>query len=212
MNNLESLAQKKQWYKLISSYTPKEICEKTSFETSMRLMDDLFYENFTNTELQEYALDLGFQIKKFFPKKWVTDWKNEAFLGNMCAILWRYDDQYNCFKRALELVKDPPESLLLLLAGCINSPGDPPISDAESECYLLKAIEKKRTYEGALKMRALYERKGEKNLEQYWDNESDRLEKANIRSGPVVPDVLKENSWSLVKKYLQDKIQKLRYS
>jgi hypothetical protein len=78
---------------------------------------------------------------------------------------------------------------------CNSAPGTPPISDAESEFYLKKALETKLTYEVALAMKSFYKFKEDKSKEdkvqeEYWDHVSKKLKKENIHSDQIIPDIL----------------------
>lgn len=125
----------------------------------MWLIKHLFYDDFQNDIRQQFALKLAFQVENQFKKEWDNDWKNDIFLGDLCSILWLYDEQYVCYKKAYDKLVDPPGSLLLLLAGCQNAPGIPPITDEEAEYYLKKSAKKKITFETALMMRTLFRQK-----------------------------------------------------
>ena len=177
MKNVEitKLINQQNWHLLISNYTPDDICNALSFQKAMRLANNLFYEHLEDGAIQQFAVDLAFKIREHFKDQWNMDWKNDVFLGHLCSIIWRYDDQYECYKRAFNTLKDPPDSLLLLLAGSNNVPGNPLITLQESEEYLKRALEKKVTYEAALMMRALYKHKGERELEGYWDHMCETL-------------------------------------
>lgn len=143
--------------------------------------------------IQQFALDLAFEIRRYFMNDWEMDWKNDVFLGHLCSIVWRYEDQYICYKKAYDKLADPPEELLLLLAGCDSAPGVPPISQQASEKYLIRAVEKKVTYEAALMMRAMYRHKADHQMERYWDKMCKELEQKNIHTQTIIPNVLQIN-------------------
>lgn len=149
-----------------------------------------FFENPFDDEIQNYAVTLFFSIRQTYLCEWDSDWKNDAFLGKLCGLTWRYDDEYDCYKRALNKTQDAPESLLLLLAGCHNTPdGTMNISDAETEHFLRQAIQKKQTSEAALLMRTLYRKKGDTLQETYWDKAYHELSKKNIHTDEIVPQI-----------------------
>lgn len=188
--NIHTIISAKNWELLLAKYRPKNLCEELSFEQVMLLAYNLFYENmYDDRGIQEFALDLAFEIRKQFPTEWDTDWKHDVFLGNMCAICWKYEEQFHCFKRAYDKLVSPPDSLLLLLAGCKNAPGQPPLSDQEAEAFLLQAVQKKITYEAALMMKALYKDKGDQKLEEYWNGQCAELEKNRVHTEAIIPEI-----------------------
>lgn len=181
---------KQQWVSLVEKFSPEEICTRLGFKENMELAYDLFFKNLDNVEIQDFAVRLFFQIKLTYPNEWNIDWKNDAFLGKLCSNTWRYDEMYKCYKDAYDKLEDPPDSLLLLLAGCNNAPGTPPITIQESEAYLKRAIAKKMTYEAALMMRGLARKQKNQENEKYWDFMCTDLKKKNIRTEMIIPDVL----------------------
>lgn len=192
MNKIKDLVLRKDWNALISSYSIKEVCALINFNEAMHVINHLFYDDFQDDEKQQYALKLAFEIKDHFKREWDSDWKNDVFLGDLCDILWRYEERYLCYKSAYDRLKDPPVELLLLLSDCNFAPGIPPITKEESETYLRKALEKELNCEVALKMRSFYKLKGDKFQEEYWDNLYKKLEKDNIHADPLIPDVFKK--------------------
>ncbi|MBA3602846.1 MAG: hypothetical protein H0W50_04230 [Parachlamydiaceae bacterium] len=115
------------------------------------------------------------------------DWKNEVFLGHLYSILWLYEDQYNCYKKAFNMLSEPPEALILLLAGCDNSTS---LNKNISENLLFEAVNKKITYEAAIMMRALYRRKHDIQKENHWGTICKELKDKNVHSEIIIPDVL----------------------
>jgi len=190
VNEVRELISQNNWDLLIEKFQVVDVCKLITFEEAMHLVEHLFYDDIRDDVKQQFALKLVFEIEKHFKKEWEEDWKNDVFLGQLCSVLWLYDERYFFYKRAYNRLKDPPEALLLLLSSCNNAPGTPPITDEQSESYLLKAIQNKVTYESASKMKNLFERKGDKAKAAYWMQISKKLEKEGIRSEEIIPDVL----------------------
>jgi hypothetical protein len=191
MIDVKEMVTQKGWAALVENCAIKDVCAALTFKEVMHVVQHLFYGDIQDDEKQQYALSLAFEVKDHFNEEWESDWKNDVFLGDLCVMLWRYDERYFYYKRAYDKLKDPPVELMLLLAECNHAPGVPPISDEESEYYLKKATEKKVTAEGAFMMKSFYRFKGDRVLEMYWDRMYERLEAANIHSNQIIPDVLK---------------------
>jgi hypothetical protein len=191
MNKIKEIISQKDWSEIISNYSVKDVCSLLNFKEAMHVVKHLFYDDIRDDEKQQYALKLAFEVKAFFKNEWENDWKNDVFLGDLCEMLCLYDERYLYYKKAYDKLKDPPAELLLLLSNCNSAPGKPPITDEEAEFYLRNAIEKKLTYEAALGMRGLYRDKGDKSREEYWNQMYKKLEKENIHSDQLIPDVLK---------------------
>lgn len=189
MNTIRQLIYQKNWNHLINQYLQKEICSVLNFTEAMWLTKYLIYSDMHNEENQQYGLKLIFEIKSHFVFEWEKDWKNDIFLGDICSFLCLYDEQYISYKSAYDKLIEPPASLLLLLAGCRNAPGNPPITEEEAEFYLRRAAEKKITFETALMMRSLYERKGNYSQAKHWDKLYKTLEKQHICSDLLLPDI-----------------------
>lgn len=190
MNKIYEFASQKDWSSLITNYSVKDVCTSFNFNEAMQLAEHLFYDDIQDDANQQFALKLVLEIKNNFKSQWKNDWKNEIFLGDLCDMLWLYDERYLCYKRAYDSLSNPPAELLLLLSGCNSAPGTPPITDDESEFYLREAMKKKVTCEGALMMRYLCERIGNKSQEKYWDQTYKKLKKENAHVDQIIPDVL----------------------
>lgn len=179
-----------KWACLASMFSVSNICHVLSYKECMALAYDLFFKNLYNDGLQDFAIKLFVAVSKDYPAEWDGDWKNDVFLGKLCSITWKYDEMYKSYKKAYDRLIDPPDSLLLLLASCNSTPGTPPISNQESERYLKRAIQKKITYEAAIMMRGLAIDKIAKDQEEYWSHMCEELEKQNIHTETIIPDVL----------------------
>lgn len=190
MNKIKEIISHRNWSELTSKFSVKELYSLLSFKESMNVVKHLFYDDIQDDKKQQYALKLAFEIKGHFQKDWESDWKNDVFLGGLCEMLWLYDERYFYYKKAYDKLKDPPGELLLLLSNCNSAPGTPPITNEQAELYLMKALEKKLTCEVALKMRGLYRLKKNQSQEKYWDQMYKKLEKENVHSDQIIPDIL----------------------
>lgn len=182
------------WELLVNKFNVEDICKTMSYKDSMALAYDLFFKNLYSEKIQDFAVRLFFSIKQAYPDEWDEDWKNDVFLGKLCSITWRYDEMYELYKKGYDKLADPPDSLLLLLASCNSTPGTPPINDQQSEEYLKMAIMKKITYEAAIMMKGLARDKELEEEENYWDRICLELEKNNVHTEVIIPDVLLEQN------------------
>ena len=189
---INEIISHRNWDLLILNCNPKDVSKISSYPNAMRVLDELLRYNPYDDDFREFAVNLAFAIRKNHRDLWDLDWKNDIFLGSLCCLTWRYNERYKAYKRAYDKLKDPPDSLLLLLAGCNSAPGTPPISDQESEKYLRRAVEKKITYESALRMRALYRENDDKINEDYWNEMCEDLKKRNIHTDRIVPDIFQK--------------------
>lgn len=192
-DKIKTFIFQKDWHLLIERYSPKEICEVLNFSEAMHLANNLFYDNMQDDLIQQFALNLSFEIKSQFVDQWEEDWKNDVLLGHLCSILWRYEEQYIFYKKAYDKLIDPPDSLLLLLADCNSTPGLHLIDDQTAQEYLIRAIEKKMTYQAALKMRALYRHREDQKMEDQWNEIYQDLKFRNISTQTIIPDILHDS-------------------
>jgi hypothetical protein len=186
---LNELIQKQEWAAITQNFTIDFLIHNLNYVNAMQVASDLFFNNFDDGTIQEFSVAMLFSIRKAFPEEWDKDWKNDVFLGQLCGLVWKYEEQYQFYKRAYEKLLDPPDCLLLLLADCNSMPGRPCISDEESEEFVKMAIKKKLTYEAALMMRSICRDKEDKISEDYWNKKMQELEQANIHTDVIAPDV-----------------------
>lgn len=189
-DELLKLIHQKNWSNITKNFSIENLTKTLDFKECMSLAYDLFFKNFHDDDTQDFAVRLFFLIKDNYQFNWDNDWKNDAFLGQLCGLTWRYDERYESYKKAYDKLTDPPDSLLLLMAECNSAPGVPSISDQESEQFLKKAVEKKITYEVAIMLRGLYRSKNEIALENYWNKMCEELDRKNIHTDTIKPDIL----------------------
>jgi len=183
---LLQLFKNRNW-EIIKNISFDNLVALLNYQECMSLAYDLFAENIGEDDYLDLSIRLFFFIRDNFLEEWNTDWKNDAFLGQLCGLTWRYSQRFDCYKRAYDKLSDPPDSLLLLISGSNSTPDAPPISDQESEMYLKRALAKKLTFEAAVKMRGLARRKKDSNLEIYWDKMCKELKQKNIHVEAIIP-------------------------
>ncbi len=185
----EMIAQE-DWNSIIKNFSYHELCSLLNFNEAMHLVKHLAYDDFGNSDHQQFALNFILEVTNHFKLEWEKDWKHEVFLGDLYSFMCLYDEQYLCYKKAYDQLEDPPATLLFFLSTCNSAPGTPPITDEEAESYLRRALSKKLTYEIALSMRSLCKDKGDTIQADNWDQQYNKLKKEKIKLDYIIPDAL----------------------
>lgn len=191
---LIELINEKSW-SVLKNIPTDTIIALLDYQDCMFLAYDLFFQNSQDDECQDAAVRLFISIRDHFSEAWNADWKNDVLLGQLCGLTWRYNERYDCYKRAYNRLDDPPEYLLLLLSGCNNAPGIPPMTDQDSEMYLKQALDKKMSFEAAIKMRGIARSKQNSELELYWDKKCQELEHNNVHTDTCIPDIFQRRKF-----------------
>ena len=76
-NDIITLFNNHLWGKLANSYSPIEIAKSLSFKNGLRLAYRLLYNDAWEEQLQEYAVNLLYEIRKVHQESWKKN------LGNM---------------------------------------------------------------------------------------------------------------------------------
>ncbi len=139
MSKLREIIFQQNWNEIFLNYSSKNICGILNFDEVIKLANNLFYDNFEDDTIQRFTLNLVLEAKEHFGGRWKRNWKNEVFLGHLYFRLWLYDEQYNCYKKAYDMLSEPPEALILLLAGCDDSTS---LDKITAENLLFEAVEK----------------------------------------------------------------------
>lgn len=203
---LSELFKKREWNELVFSYNVRDLIDFFSFEDGLRLAYGLLYNDNWDESLQEYAVELLYQLRDKYPHDWNSSWRNDAFLGMACHITLKYDERYLAYKRAIEKAKSPPPELLIELARCFNSPGDPPLSRDEAISLLKQAIKESLYIEAIGLLCTIYWEKGDFKKENYWKNILKDLEEKNGKHSPSIEPEFLVNEYM---KTIKDKEQRL---
>ena len=59
---IQEIISQKNWDFLIANYSIKQICSTLNFHEAMCLSNTIFYENMQDDTIQQFALDLAFDI------------------------------------------------------------------------------------------------------------------------------------------------------
>lgn len=193
MDELNNCIAKQDWKKLISQNAPSLLANSVSFKRGMSIAYEMLFNEDRDDDIRDYATDLLFELRQKFPQEWVSDWRNDIFLGDACYITMREEDSYEAYKRAYEIANPPPPYLLLQLAGCYTA-FEPLIEVDEAESLVKRALEKELTVEGVVLLRGIYARKKNQELFDHWDKILREVEEKNIHAVEVWPDFLMSES------------------
>jgi len=188
--DLNDIIKKKDWDILIRNVLPVTIAISFPFEESMHVVGNLLNDSGGEDGdlalfMRDYAVNLMIILREKFPQNWKKDWKNEAFLGICCSLVYREEKAFKYLKNALGLFEDPPQSLILTY-----------IRVGAAPCYFLstkeiaelaqRAAKSGITFEVAQQMADSATTREGKN---YWERKA--AEANSIHTPVIVPNILK---------------------
>ncbi|GAB4227320.1 MAG: hypothetical protein Tsb0021_04070 [Chlamydiales bacterium] len=187
--NISVLFKKKDWKTLIKNYQPKDISLVLSYKDSMFAAKEIMEFDFRNDETLNYVVDLLFSVRNRHQKNWNEDWKNDIFLSDLCAIVWRYKESYEVLASAYQRIKDPSAAFLYEFAKCTRNPPEAKfMSEEEAEELLQESLNKKITFETANFLSWIYTRKNNKEKALYWSKIANEAEKKCHHNENLVPE------------------------
>jgi cytochrome c-type biogenesis protein CcmH/NrfG len=193
-NNIQTLIKYSDWNTLLQTFNIEQIASSLSFKEGIILSYKMLYNDAWDENVQNYAVNLLYTLRDKYPNEWNASWTFDSFLGNACNITLRYDERYEAYKRASEKISPIPPSLMVLLARCYICPGEPPISQEETENLLRKALKIEQTIEGVSLMKRISESKNNFEEAAYWDKILKEVTAKNIHIHDIQPDFLKNIS------------------
>ncbi len=188
--DLKDIVKKKDWEILIRKFLPVTVAISFPFEESMHVVGILLNDSGgedgdLSLVMRDYAVNLMIILREKFSQEWKEDWKNEAFLGVCCSLVYREEKAFKCLKNALGLFENPPQSLILTY-----------IRVGAAPCYFLSAKEIAElaqraaksgiTFEVAEQMANSATTREDKN---YWERKA--AEANSIHTPVIVPNILK---------------------
>jgi hypothetical protein len=194
--NIEDVVAKKDWVFLIRNFLPVSIAVSYSFAEAMHIVGELIKASSTLNDsvvtdfMRDYAVNLMIILKEKFLLEWKKDWKNEAFLGSMCALVFRDEEAFKYIKNAYLQFEEPPQSLILAYISAGTRPGFP--LTKQDICYLShQAIKQGVSYETALQMASLtFESENLKESES-WHQQALQMQKEGIHTPIIIPNTIK---------------------
>lgn len=174
----------------INSYDVSTIAKALPFKDSVVLAYCMLYDKKWEADIQNFATDLLYAIRKNHVKEWNSCWKLDVLLGMACEITMRYEEKYLAYKNASQKTFPTPSSLKVLLAECYNSPGDPPISQQEAKKLLAEALNIEKTIEGVSSMLWICEIQENQAEIEYWNKVLKEVEQKNLHISGFCPSFL----------------------
>lgn len=181
MNFLYHQISQKNWHSINGLYTPIVLAKNLSFKEGMFLAYSMLLNEEREDDIRDFATELLQEIRLAHPTDWLSDWRNEIFLGDACYITMKYDERYEAYRRAYKQTNTPPPFLLISLASCYLSPSRP-ITIDEAENLAKYALKKELSIEGVVLLRGIYAEKEDKANFEYWDKMLKEVEEKQIHS------------------------------
>lgn len=198
--NIKKIVANKDWKLLIKSSLPINIVDLYSFNEAMQVAnflvntstEEMMEEGFTADLMRDYAVNLMMILRAQYSQEWKQDWKNEAFLGIVCALVFRDAEAFKFIQNAYQQLNEPPQSLILAYISAGSGP-DHFLTKNEIEKLSQKAIERGVTCETAHRMAALAQEQNDQKGYEYWTQKANEAEKNGVHTSLIVPNVIKDS-------------------
>jgi hypothetical protein len=194
--DIKDVVQRNDWEFLFKTFLPVTVAVSFSFDQCMHIVGNLLNtsakwntdeEAMTSEFMRDYVVNLMIILREKHPDEWQKDWKNEAFLGMTCGLVFREEEAFKYIKNAYQQHEDPPQSLILVYIRA----GGPPnyfLSRKEIVSLAQKALDKGITYESALQMAHLAATDDER---AYWEKRADEAGAKKVHTAVITPKALK---------------------
>ena len=137
MDGVENLIKTKNWNLIVERYSPRFLSKYLSFKEGLLLSRKILENENWDADLQEFAVSLIEEIKKFHPYEWKSNWKHEAFLGYAYGILgYEHEKEFNAYQQAAQSANLPPPEILMRLAMSWSCPPQFPENITRFYCLI----------------------------------------------------------------------------
>lgn len=198
-SNFQEMVNAQAWKHLVRNSLPVNITDTYSFSEIMHIInhlmdasvDEMMLDGFVADLMRDYSVNLMKILRAKYPDEWKRDWKNEAYLGITCGLVFREEEAFLHIQKAYMQLEDPPQSLILMYI-VAGSGADHFLTNTEITALSQKAISKGTTYESALQMAGVASDQQNTETYEYWENEALEAERKGIHTPIIVPNVLKK--------------------
>jgi hypothetical protein len=198
-SNIKDIIAAKDWKFLVKNTLPVNIADTYSFSEAMHIIDhlieasaeEMIEDGFSADLMRDYSVNLMKILRAKYPRDWKEDWKNEAFLGIVCALVFREEEAFIHIQNAYEQVEDAPQSLILAYISAGSGP-DHFLTKQRIAELSQKVIEKGVTYESALHMASLACDQKDLEKQEYWEAKARDSKEKGVHTPNITPNVLKD--------------------
>jgi tetratricopeptide (TPR) repeat protein len=148
---------------------PAILVDSLRFEEAVEIAKCMINNEKWDRNLQEYGVEVLEELRRRYPEKWNSSWRFDALLGYSYDVIFEYDKRFEAYNRAFKCADPKPPELLVALAGCCWTPGDPPISEEQAIQLTKEAIKNIQYIEAVELLRGLYKSTGKIKEQEYWD-------------------------------------------
>lgn len=197
--NIKEIINAKDWKSLVKNSLPVNIADMYSFSEAMHIVDflidasveEMMEDGFTADLMRDYSVNLMKILRAKCTDEWKKDWKNEAYLGIACGLVYREEEAFEHVENAYKQLEDPPQSLILTYISAGSGP-DHFLTKEQIVELSQKAIKKGMTYEASLRMAALAHDQIDFEQQKYWKNLAIEAEQQGVHTPLIIPNVLKD--------------------
>lgn len=197
--HVQDVVAAKNWKYLVKHSLPVNLADMYSFSECMHMIDQLIEasvdamleDGFTADLMRDYSVNLMMILRARYAKEWKEDWKNEAFLGIVCALVYREEEAFVYIQNAYKQLEDPPQSLIFAYISAGSGP-DHFLTKLQIAELIQKGVAKGITYESALQMASLAYEQKDVEKQKHWEAKAIEAEKKGIHTPMITPNVLKD--------------------
>ncbi len=167
-------------------YSSFKLPQILGFDKSIRFCREVL-SRACEDSLYEYAANVLEWTRHFYPKEWKSSWRYNVLLGLAYNIALYYEECYEAYKRAYDMIDPKPPQLLIALGECYSLPiNEMPAKEALT--FAQEAVKKCRCFEGVMLLRSIYKSLKQEKDFLYWDNVSNNESLESIQDLRDIPE------------------------
>ena len=187
------LVRSKSWNQLLITVTPEQVVDTMTFVGALKLAYQLLIPKTQEKERRKYGFAIVDLLFRIWETEMATSWKHYALLGHLYTVYPEYvDDHYLAYKRAMDLVDNPPPRLLIEMARCCQIPGYRRLPTIEAIEFAKQGIQDYSYVDGVKLLCEIYAERDEAQQLTYWRNVYNSIKDTNQESPPILPSYIFE--------------------